>query len=37
MTPARVFNAREGFGIDDDRLAERSVGPTQGGAPEMRT
>ncbi len=29
---ARVFNAREGFGIDDDRLAERSYGPTTVGA-----
>ncbi len=29
---ARVFNAREGFGPEDDRLAERSYGPTTGGA-----
>ncbi len=29
---ARVFNAREGFGVDDDRLAERSYGPTTVGA-----
>ena len=32
MTLARVFNAREGFTPDDDRLAERSYGPTRGGA-----
>jgi aldehyde:ferredoxin oxidoreductase len=32
MTLARVFNVREGFGIDDDRLAERSYGPTTDGA-----
>jgi aldehyde:ferredoxin oxidoreductase len=29
---ARVFNMREGFTIDDDHLAERSYGPTIGGA-----
>ena len=29
---ARVFNMREGLNIDDDRLAERSYGPTIGGA-----
>ncbi|MBN1402453.1 MAG: aldehyde ferredoxin oxidoreductase family protein [Anaerolineae bacterium] len=29
---ARVFNMREGLTIDDDRLAERSYGPTIGGA-----
>ena len=29
---ARVYNMREGFTIDDDRLAERSYGPTIGGA-----
>ena len=32
LTLARVFSAREGFSIDDDRLAERSYGPTRGGA-----
>ncbi|MFO7918621.1 MAG: aldehyde ferredoxin oxidoreductase C-terminal domain-containing protein, partial [Anaerolineae bacterium] len=32
MTLARAFNMREGFGIDDDRLPERSYGPTRGGA-----
>jgi len=32
LTLARVFNVREGFGIDDDRLAERSYGPTTSGA-----
>jgi len=31
-TLARVFNAREGFTADDDRLAERSYGPTRNGA-----
>ena len=31
FTLARVFNAREGFGVDDDRLAERSYGPTRNG------
>ena len=31
FTLARVFNAREGFGVDDDRLAERSYGPTRSG------
>ena len=29
---ARVFNTREGFTVDDDHLAERSYGPTIGGA-----
>ncbi|MGI6375396.1 MAG: aldehyde ferredoxin oxidoreductase family protein [Anaerolineae bacterium] len=29
---ARVFNLREGWTVDDDRLAERSYGPTVGGA-----
>ncbi|NLG51148.1 MAG: aldehyde ferredoxin oxidoreductase family protein [Chloroflexi bacterium] len=29
---ARVYNMREGFTIDDDRLPERSYGPTIGGA-----
>ena len=29
---ARVFNMREGFTVEDDRLAERSYGPTNGGA-----
>ena len=29
---ARVFNMREGWTIDDDHLAERSYGPTIGGA-----
>jgi aldehyde:ferredoxin oxidoreductase len=29
---ARVYNMREGFTIDDDHLAERSYGPTIGGA-----
>ncbi len=32
MTLARVFNMREGFTVEDDRLAERSYGPTRGGA-----
>jgi aldehyde:ferredoxin oxidoreductase len=32
FTLARVFNVREGFGIEDDRLPERSYGPTIGGA-----
>ena len=32
FTLARVFNAREGFGIEDDHLAERSYGPTRTGA-----
>ncbi len=32
LTLARVFNMREGFSIDDDRLPERSYGPTRGGA-----
>ena len=32
LTLARVFNAREGFTPDDDRLAERSYGPTTNGA-----
>ena len=32
LTLARVFNMREGFGPDDDRLAERSYGPTTSGA-----
>ena len=31
LTLARVYNSREGFGIDDDRLAERSYGPTTSG------
>ena len=29
---ARAFNMREGFTVDDDRLPERSYGPTRGGA-----
>jgi aldehyde:ferredoxin oxidoreductase len=29
---ARVFNLREGLTVEDDRLAERSYGPTRGGA-----
>ncbi len=29
---ARVFNMREGLTVEDDRLAERSYGPTSGGA-----
>ena len=29
---ARVFNTREGFGPEDDRLAPRSYGPTTSGA-----
>jgi aldehyde:ferredoxin oxidoreductase len=32
MTLARVFNMREGLSIEDDRLSERSYGPTIGGA-----
>jgi len=32
LTLARVYNVREGFGIDDDRLSERSYGPTTSGA-----
>ena len=32
LTLARVFNMREGKTIDDDRLPERSYGPTRGGA-----
>jgi aldehyde:ferredoxin oxidoreductase len=32
MTMARAFNMREGLTIDDDRLSERSYGPTQNGA-----
>ncbi|MBM3188738.1 MAG: aldehyde ferredoxin oxidoreductase family protein [Chloroflexi bacterium] len=32
LTLARVFNVREGFTLDDDRLPERSYGPTRGGA-----
>ncbi|MFH1086873.1 MAG: aldehyde ferredoxin oxidoreductase family protein, partial [Chloroflexota bacterium] len=32
LTLARVFNMREGFTVEDDRLAERSYGPTIGGA-----
>jgi aldehyde:ferredoxin oxidoreductase len=32
LTLARVFNMREGFTVEDDRLAERSYGPTRGGA-----
>ena len=32
LTLARVFNAREGFTIEDDRLAGRSYGPTTSGA-----
>jgi len=32
LTLARVYNVREGFGIDDDRLSERSYGPTRDGA-----
>jgi len=32
LTLARVFNVREGLTIDDDRLPERSYGPTRGGA-----
>ena len=32
MTLARVFNMREGFTLEDDRLAERAYGPTRGGA-----
>ena len=31
LTLARVFNAREGFGPEDDRLAERSYEPTTSG------
>ena len=31
MTLARAFNMREGFTVDDDRLAERSYGPVNGG------
>jgi len=32
LTLARIFNAREGFGPADDRLALRSSGPTTSGA-----
>lgn len=32
MTLARTFNMREGLSIEDDRLPERSYGPTIGGA-----
>ena len=32
LTLARIFNIREGFGTDDDRLALRSYGPTTSGA-----
>ena len=32
MTLARVFNMREGLTAEDDKLCERSYGPTQGGA-----
>jgi len=32
MTLARIFNVREGFGPQDDTLAERSHGPTRDGA-----
>ena len=31
LTLARVFDVREGFTIDDDRLPERSYGPTANG------
>ena len=31
LTLARVFNVREGFGVDDDCLAERSYHPTRTG------
>jgi aldehyde:ferredoxin oxidoreductase len=31
LTLARVFNAREGFGVEDDRLAWRSSQPTTSG------
>ena len=31
LTLARVFNAREGFGLTDDHLAGRSYGPTTSG------
>ncbi len=31
LTLARVFNVREGLGVHDDRLPERSLGPTRGG------
>jgi aldehyde:ferredoxin oxidoreductase len=32
LTLARLFNVREGFGLDDDHLAERSSQPTTSGA-----
>jgi aldehyde:ferredoxin oxidoreductase len=32
LTLARVFNAREGFTIEDDHLPERLYGPTRDGA-----
>lgn len=32
LTLARIFNIREGFGPEDDRLALRSYGPTTSGA-----
>jgi len=31
LTLARVFDVREGFTVDDDRLPERSYGPTTNG------
>ena len=31
LTLARVFDAREGYGLTDDHLAERSYGPTTSG------
>lgn len=32
LTLARIFNLREGLDANDDRLAERSYGPTTSGA-----
>ncbi|MBC7235828.1 MAG: aldehyde ferredoxin oxidoreductase family protein [Chloroflexi bacterium] len=32
MNLARTFNMREGLTVEDDRLPERSYGPTRGGA-----
>jgi aldehyde:ferredoxin oxidoreductase len=32
LTLARVFNVRQGLTAEDDKLCERSYGPTQGGA-----
>jgi aldehyde:ferredoxin oxidoreductase len=34
LTLARVYNVREGFSAEDDKLCERSYGPTDAGALE---